>query len=821
MSYKESAHKNLLMGVSQQAPQDRLPGQLSEQINMISDPVTGLRRRPGTEFISFVAQMDLTGQPRPKIYHTDINNRSVVFLIWVHTGDMLVFDDVSGAFLQGYSAIPYLLAGAASNLHMVTIGDDVFIANTTVKPVKGAAPAGTNPKRQGFFYVPAGQYSKNFTITLTNAQTGIAYTASYVTPSGSSPDDAAKSSVHAVAWQLFGQIYGRTAQVLPGTATPDPSRPAVAADPALQPIRDHTISKGLDQGYAAIVMDNTWDLVITSNTGSGFLRTSGDMTIRSADELPSMLPTTAEYPATTGGTAFMNGCIVGTGTSKTLTYFRWDSLKGRWIEDAAYGAATGLLSMPLRVRWDSIGWTFGDPVYQPRPSGDAESNPDFNFLKHGITGMTTFQGRLVLLSNEYACMSASNDPLRWYKRSATSIADDDPVEVAAQGTLTAPYVHGITYNKDLVLFSSRYQAVIPGGGVITPRTATLSLTTSYEVETLAQPVAAGRSLYFSVPRSLGFAGIQEMLPSPSTDSHYVADDITSHIPSYIIGPTAFISPASTSGFMVMGADNGSRDILTVYQYIWGDAQKVQQAWHRWEMRSYVLGAYLTGDTMMLVMYYDTHVFLARLDLRALTGAAGLPAPRYDMQYKVTCSAAGELPVPSEYFGVIAHDPRCYRVTAGEGQYLERRNLDVIRIEGGTYFLGVPEATVGVEYIVGNGFTSLAHPSPPVVRDHNEVAITTSRATLRQYRVSYRYTGEFEYRVGDGVRTGDWIDTTPLRLYSRNLGAGLPFVDTAVVVLPARVDMLTSTLELRADGPYDLNIGSLEYGYKHNLRYRRT
>mgnify|MGYP001581351820 FL=1 len=118
MSYIESAHKNLLMGVSQQAPQDRVPGQLTTQINMLSDPVTGLRRRPGTEFINVLAHMDLTGAPRPKVYHTDINNRSVVFLVFVHTGDLLVLDDQTGELLQSYAAQPYLMAPSAAAIRM-------------------------------------------------------------------------------------------------------------------------------------------------------------------------------------------------------------------------------------------------------------------------------------------------------------------------------------------------------------------------------------------------------------------------------------------------------------------------------------------------------------------------------------------------------------------------------------------------------------------------------------------------------------------------------------------------------------------------------
>lgn len=816
MSYMESAHKNLLMGVSQQAPQDRVPGQLTTQLNMISDPVTGLRRRPGTEFIKVLADLDLDTAQRPRVYHTDINNRSVVMLVFPNTGDLLVFDDQTGEELYRPASTPYLQAASASLLQLVTMGDEVFVANLGIKPGK-LPPTGTkNPKRFGYFYVVAGQYAKDYTLTFTNSQTGLSYIATYTTPNGQSPSDPALTSVHAIAWALYGRIYGQVG--IPG----DPARPAITQDAALQPIRDATVNKGLNMGYFGIELNSTWDLTITTNTGSSYLRPSGDMNIRSSDELPASLPTTAVYPATSGGVAFMDGVIVATGTSVNQTYFRWDQATGRWKEDAAYGDGTGMTNMPMRLKWDTTGWTFVVPTYLPRPSGDKESNPDFNFLTSaGITGLTTFQGRLVFLSNEYACMSASNDPLRWYKRSAAGLADDDPVEVAAQGTLTAPYVYGVTYNKDLLLFSRRYQAVIPGGGVITPRTATLSVTTTYEADVAASPIAAGRSLYFAAPRSLGYLGIHEMSPSPSTDSHYVADDITSHIPSYITGPTAYMAGASTSGIIVSGADTGPQDRMTVYQYIWSGADKVQQAWHRWDLHKRVLGAYFSGDTLMLIVYHDQQVILLRLNLRALSGAAGLPAPRYDMQLPVTCTVAGQLSVGTQYFTGISHDLRAYRTSAGVGQFLERRVFGAITEVGPNTIIPVPEAEVGQTYIVGHGYSSLVEPSSPVVRDHNEVPITTTRATLRGYRVSFADTGEFEYRIGDSVRPGQWIDTTPLRLFSRRLDAGQPFVDTATVPLPARVDMLTSNFELRADGPYDMNIKSLEYGYKHNLRYRRT
>lgn len=44
------SYSSLVMGVSEQVPELRRPGQLSEQVNMLPDPVEGLTRRPGSVF---------------------------------------------------------------------------------------------------------------------------------------------------------------------------------------------------------------------------------------------------------------------------------------------------------------------------------------------------------------------------------------------------------------------------------------------------------------------------------------------------------------------------------------------------------------------------------------------------------------------------------------------------------------------------------------------------------------------------------------------------------------------------------------------------
>ncbi|MCY1456571.1 hypothetical protein D9M71_738000 [compost metagenome] len=82
------------------------------------------------------------------------------------------------------------------------------------------------------------------------------------------------------------------------------------------------------------------------------------------------------------------------------------------------------------------------------------------------------------------------------------------------------------------------------------------------------------------------------------------------------------------------------------------------------------------------------------------------------------------------------------------------------------------------------------------------------------------TGEVTFRVSDQARLETAYTTTPLRLYSRDLGAGLPLAATTTLDTPARVDMQTAAFSLETDDYYDMNITSLEYGFRYVQRYRR-
>jgi hypothetical protein len=777
MAYNESSYKNLLFGVSQQAPQDRLPGQLDAQLNMTSDLVAGLRRRPGVGIIGGVGAY--SADANIKQYNTDMGGVSVSIIVDTGAGNLRVVEENTGGVLATL-ANPYLVAANSRAVRMVTLNDAVWICNVDQKPTTVPSPDKVtypNPDLMGYFYIVTGQFSKEYRVTLTNRATGAAVDVAYTTPSGGAAGDAALTTPEYIATQL------------------------ATAGAAAWGAYGVTITRA---GAYVTLQSTGVNLTVSSVSGSVYLRASNAGSIRDAAELPARL-------------AAANGYIVATGSGNVKTYYRYDDARKVWVEDSAWADMVSMSNMPLQLVRSSLGvYTLTTPTYERRAAGDAKSNPVLKFASDGVTGLAAFQGRLVLLSNEYACLSASDNPLRWFRSTLSTVADNDPIEVAAQGSLTAPYEYAVNFNKDLVMFSRRYQGIIPGGSLVTPRTANVALMTRYEVDTLAEPTAAGRSIFFGAPRSLGFVGVHEMVPSQYSDSQYVADDVTSHIPRYIKGPFRFMVSSTTSNIMVAGTNEPNE--LLIHEYLWSAAEKVHASWHKWKFAWPVLDAYFSGDVLVTLFGVNGQLVICRIDMQRGAGDVSPTVPRLDFYVDATCTVAGKLSVPV-IVKSTGTDLRAFKIE-GDNAYLGQKVFSSTT-SGGFEVLDIPEAVPGDVYTVGYLYESAFTLTPPVIKDVKDVPITTTRAVLHRYRVSVMNTGQFRYNVADAIRqTGD-TTTTPLRLYSQQLGAGLPLADTATVTIPARVDMRTALLTLSTDDYYDLNVSSIEYGFRYHQRFRRA
>lgn len=765
-----------MFGVSQQAAQDRLPGQLEAQINMTSDLVAGLRRRASVELVKEVSTY--TDLFSVRQYNTDLGGVAVSVICDAVAGSVKVVEELTGKALATFQN-DYLKAPTARDLRLVTLNDAVWLCNVKQKAVVVDAADRVkypDPDRWGYYYVAAGAFQKAYTLTLTDRSTTppTSNTVTYTTP------------VNTVAEATPEFITNKLAEL---------ARIAWAPYGATITVEGTFASVQCTMAYPTI----------STTAGSAYVRASNAMSIRDAAELPARLPLVAD------------GLIVATGSSNTKVYYRYDDSKKLWTEDANWADLKDLSNLPLRMTQEegTLTYKLEAPVYERRAAGDEKSNPLLKFITQGITGMAAFQGRLVFLSNEYACLSASDNPLRFFRSTLSTVADNDPIEVAAQGSLTAPYEYAVNFNKDLVMFSRHYQGIIPGNSMVTPRTANVALMTRYEVDTSAEPTAAGRSIFFGAPRSLGYVGVHEMTPSQYADSQYVADDVTGHIPRYIQGPWRFMVSSTTSNIMVAGTANTHE--LIIHEYMWNQAEKVHHSWSKWEFSWPVVDAYFSGDVLVCLFGINGKLFLCRIDLQRGAGDISPTVPRLDFFVEATCTVPGIITVPNAVMG-MGDDLRAFKIK-GANAYLGQK---VFSSTPGptTTDLDIPEALVGEQYTVGYFYESWFTLTPPVLKDAKDVPITTSRGVLHMYRASVANTGMFGYQVKDSARDGGEQMTTPVRLFSRRLGAGLPLADTSTVKIPARVDLASALLTLSSNDYYDLNVRSIEYGFRFHQQFRR-
>lgn len=784
MAYFEGSYRQNLFGVSQQVPKDRLDGQVNRQLNMVSDLTTGPRRRPpvaGSAVLRTYTDMD-----RVVRMNTQIGGRAVVLVIDTVAGGLTIADELTGQVLQTFSHI-YFLSPTASNMQGVTLDDTFIFVNLGVKPVEafnpdiGLVPI---PERRGYYYVTAGAYSKQYSISITNVNTSTTYTVSYTTPDGSSPGHAAQSTPEYVAAQLRTQALA--------TAGID----AAAG-----------MSYSINGAYVYI-SSSSFDIAVASASGSNYIATSGASLIRDISQLPALLPTNELY-------------VIAVGTDLNKVYYQWRSSSQSWQEVANRLDQKFIQNLGLRLTVSGGVYSLTVMNSEIRGAGDADNNPSFAFLRYGVTGVGAVQGRLIFLSNEFICMSEVNNPLRWYRGTVVSVLDTDPIEIAGTAALTSPYRYAIPFNKDLVLFAEKHQGIVPGTQVLTPRSALVANMSSYVCQLDSPPALTGRSVFYPAPRSVGFTGMWEMTPSPFSDLQLQSDDVSNHIPRYITGAVRFVSASLTSNIVVIG-HKGDTKRLVVHEYLWQGSEKIHSAWHEWTFLHDIISAYFVGDKLVCLFAIAGKVVHTVIDLRLGAGEAAATTARLDFQGTVACSVAQELTISRQLWDQSVGGVRAVFKNSGDGAYMRRLITDdlVLEIQPTFVRLFIDDAEVGDSYTFGVTYRSELAPTPPIIKDRNEVAITTARMILHQLTFSLENTGEVTVTVKDIARGDQVYVSTPLRMYNQELGVGEPLAADGQVYVPCRVDMQTADISIETEDVYDMNLTSLEYGYRYVQRHRR-
>ncbi len=887
MSTYEAAYKSLLQGVSQQLPEERLPGQLTSQVNMVSDPVTSLRRRPGVLFRKAWAWASADYE-HSLGWFTDIAGSRVHILLNTNTGNIRILNEnfVEEASLN---AGAYLTNADPTHIRATSVGNEFFLCNVDKSPVVQYSTTDPNPANSGFFYVVSGAFSKGYNVNIVHGDGAL--TATYTTPSGSGSGDAALATPEYIAEQLYNQLAGnsfsdvlitgwnktgdvydfalqenigssitpnwvnRTApfemtasriangflrflckpggeggvsfnfkvkvggtwktpvytsssistywsefRPSPNSTVPLPvftSQVTLSGDPTLFVQRDGPY----------VFVSRAGGISVNTSIGSGFMVASKSGVVPSTGALPARLPSAA------------NGFICRVGTGDSPQYYRYSHLTTEWGETGAWGSPNSITNVPISILWDGAAWALKKAAFDGRNAGDDDSNELHEWMTYGITGMGTYQGRLVLMSGPLVSLSASNKPRQFFRSTVSSLLNSDAIEVGAGMNSAATYEWAIPFQKDLVLFSRAYQAVIPSGNsAITPATATVVPTSAHETDTTSSPITLGRTLMYCTPKSEDFFGAMEMIPSNYTDSQYVSQDSTPHLPKFMGGRCRFAVSSGVAS-LALFSPSGDQHTLVVHEYHWDGDNKVQQAWHQWTFEYPIACAYFASDVVVLAFIQNGNIVLGTVDPRAgALNASSERRPFLDLNVSARI-VNNTVTIPA---WMLAFDPairaklKLVMVTgalAGE---------EVGFTNGGaantlTTVLSHPSGTAGI----GIPFYSGVIPSPPVVKDYNDQTIHSGKATLQRYMVGTKNSSEFTVNVTDAYSTSEDLAVPTLSWSSPELelGRGL-YADTSISIVPCRTDLRSTAMEVSTEGTGELNITSLEYVAKYHPKIKR-
>ena len=768
MSLFDGTYKSLLEGVSQQTPQERRDGQLGAQVNMLSDKVTGLRRRGGV-LLDFVLERD------PNCYLRIVKLAGEPYIMSIdHYVGTLAVQRLDNTGRKEVYTDDYFKAKSRDSFRTTTSRDNFFVVNTDKIPTKVLTGAvGILPMNLGYASIRASQFSKTFTITVRHSSLAGGETVKSVRTADSTADKAVPEWVAAELLKAFN-------------------------DDAAFRSKIRTTLDGVTLAFEVITKSETESLDIQSSTATGgYVMVSGTSRVPSRSELLGVLP-----PA-------LDGYIMAVGNTGNSVYYKYSNATKKWSEVGAYEKPYTLKDEPRYFYIDKAGnYVMKTLGIQPRSAGDTENNPDPSFLEYGITGIGAYQSRLVLLSGAYVHLSKTNTFNQFMRTSVAELLDDDAIEISSASLSSAQFEYCIPYNKDLVLISQSQQAVLPANNtVLTPKTAVVYPSTDLDLSMFAEPVSVGRTMYYSYQRGADYYQVGEFIPNSYTDAQYYSQNLTDHIPLYAEGVCTNMAASSTNNMCVFTSD--TKEVL-VNQYMWAGEERSQMAFHKWVYPYAVRYAQFNDEYLITFMDLGNGKTLVGSQNVQLNQLRTKPVPYLDTYaYVEIVNGKGVLPHLNYAWDALPVSGSIY-------DSINRRHKEVKVTIIGTEVKCPYDGTIAIGIPYLSSFTL----TPPFMKDENDKIIAGARTTIQALRMTLKNSGQFFIQVADTMGTSYDSGETTATTWSE-IDLGHSWVNSVgSVTIPCRTQLPSTECTVYTKGTTDVNVVSVEYTIRTATKRRR-
>jgi len=686
---------SLLQGVSQQPARIRLEGQVTEQINMYSDVATGLTSRSGYDLIGTLPNAS------SNLKFGELFLQGSNYIVGYTTGTLKIWND-SGVeqSLVVESGTNYI----GTDMRFSVFDDKVYLTNRDLT-VEQRTSAEGYPFHVTLVSALGGNFTRTYKVTITFSN-GVVSTATYTTPHGENSGDAALSNSTYIITQLRNQLR-----------TNVPAGTVVASSGEVLLVYNSTLSMTcvVDDQDAGTILRSMTDTVEDTTYLPKYaphgtvVKVLGD----EADEDDYYLRFTAD-----------NTTATGQGFGRTGVWEEWfDVTEPNTLVNS---------TMPHVLSLDSSGFTLDQGSWEGRRVGNEDSSPMPSFVGNTIRDIGGFESRLVVVSGPNVIMSRTNNPLDFFRKSATVIVDSDPIDMKStkESSVTLDWI--VPFDRDLILLSDPgdSQFVITGGG-ITPENASLVLTTSFEMFGQARPVTTGRTLIFPF-RSGVYSGIKEFFTNDSVSTNG-ADTLTEVQNRYITGNVnAMASSKNFNMLLITSDDPSTQGTIWVYKYLWDGNKRIQSSWSKWTFDYPVLFMFFDNSTIYFLLDRNNDVILSKMDMNRPVDAI--------LDYHITMDNKQIVQV-SENKVVLSYPNATFVQRLGcPSPGLEVIPSITVETSNGYEYHFVDPILDGMELVAGTRFTRELQPTMPRLKDKNNATVSSAVITITVFKIHVEDTG---------------------------------------------------------------------------------
>ena len=801
-----SSIPNLINGVSQQPAALRLASQCEQMVNCMPSPVEGLKKRPPSQHVAKLFSGS-AGANRPFTTIVD-RDGTIRYLVLILDNDIKVFGlDGSVKTVAKPDGTSYLnITGEPSAVFRVaSVADYTFIVNREKTAVMAATTSPTWGTKSMVF-IKSADYATTYSITVNS--TTVTYTTATAGSSVPSTVDIALNLRNSLATALGGAWTITASDYIVRIVKNDGT--------------DYTLgSSDTRIGTATVPIKGTVDTIsdLPTKAEHGFIVKIIGSAASGADDYYVKFVTTA-------GSGFGHGVWQET-VAPAIQYL--------------FDAAT----MPhVLVRENDGTFTFRKFTWSGRVAGDAITAPDPSFVGSTIQNVNLFRNRLALLADENVILSAADAYDRFWPESVQTVVDSDPIDLSAGSRKINLLTSSLAFADVLLVFSRNGQFRLSGGNAVaaslTPKTATITQVTAFEMSNGVDPVIVGRTMYFPVPRG-EYGGLREFFLPDASGPVPTSEEVTAAVPRFLPSDLSnLVATAAEEAVYAVSKSQPRR--IYLYKFLFQGDNKLQSAWGYWEFNAgkSVIGVDLVDSDLYAVVQYSDGVYLEKIVTHpetvdvgttvemlvdrktteasctvALTTPSGLDTQStITLPYPINTSTSNMAVVGRFFAGnTLAH-----------GQVVQILSSTAAGGAGGNGTLTVRGDLTGAEFFVGELYPMLYEFSTQYLKEQppggGMAVIAGPKLQLRTWTMLFDKSSSFSIKITPRGRDTQTYPYTGFELGDQEVSLGELALRTSKFRVPVMAQNIEAKIEVVSSSPLPCRLQSAEWeGFYHTRAAR--